>query len=72
MIPSKDKIKGAKPLMADKVCSFFRAGTPKSIGDSIISSIIIEVKGVGILNPKEPYKGALLSTCPSLSLNLLL
>ena len=51
MIPTKDKIKGAKPLMADKVCSFFRVGTPKSIGDSMIFSIVTEVKKAGILIP---------------------
>ena len=50
MIPTKDKIKGAKPLMVDGVCSFFGDGTPESTGDSIISSIMTKVGGAGILN----------------------
>ena len=45
-VPSKDKIKGAKPSM---VCSFFRAGNLKSTGDSIISSITTEVGGTSVL-----------------------
>jgi len=50
-IPGKDKIKEAKPLLADVVCSFFGAGTPESTRDSIISSIMIEVGEAGVLIP---------------------
>ena len=39
--------------MAGVVCPFFGAGTLKSTGDSIISSITTKVKGTGILILKE-------------------
>ena len=39
--------------MAGMVCPFFGAGTLKSTGDSIISSVTTKVKGTGILILKE-------------------
>ena len=51
MILGKDKIKGAKPSMAGMVCSFFGVSALKSIGDSIISLITIEVRGANVLIP---------------------
>jgi len=48
-IPGKDNIKGAKPSMASMVCPFFGAGNHESTGDSIISLIMTEVGGAGIL-----------------------
>ena len=43
------KTKGAKPSIVGMVCSFFEAGTPESTGNSVVSSITIEVRGVGVL-----------------------
>ena len=51
MILSKDKIKGAKPLMAGMACPFFGASTPKSVDDSTISSIMTVVGGASVLIP---------------------
>ena len=46
------KTKGVKPSMAGMVCPFFGAGTLESAGDSIISSIMTEVGGAGVLIPR--------------------
>jgi len=49
--PRKDKIKGAKPSMVGRFCSFFGVGTPESTGDLVISSITTEVRGASVLIP---------------------
>ena len=41
--------------MAGMVCSLFEAGTPESIGDSIISLIMTEVGGTSILIPRGTF-----------------
>ena len=51
-IIGKDKIIEAKPSMVGMAYPFFRPGTPKSTGDSIISSITTEVGGAGIHIPR--------------------
>lgn len=45
------KTKGVKPSMAGMVFHFFEVGAPESTDDSIISSIITEVRRGGVLIP---------------------
>jgi len=70
-IPSKDKIKGAKPSMAGRVYSFFRAGTLESTGTSIISSIMTKVKEASILIPRGILQRHFYKYSSHLSLTLL-
>ena len=46
-IASNTKTKGGKPSMADMACPFFGADAPESTVDSMISSMMTEVGGVG-------------------------
>ena len=56
VILGKDKIKGAKPSMVGRICSFFEASTPKSTGGSIISSMTTEVRRVGGILHRRSHK----------------
>ena len=50
------KIRGVKPSMADMACPFFRAGTPESTGDFVISLITTKVGGAGGILYKRSHK----------------
>ena len=54
MTAGSAKTREVKPLMVGMACTFFRANAFEPTGDSVISSIMIEVKGAeGILHKRS-------------------
>ena len=56
MIAVNVKTKEVKPSIVDRICPFFEAGTPKSIGDSMISLIMTKVGGAGVVLHRHSRK----------------
>ena len=56
MIPGNVKTKEEKPLIADVICPFFEVDALKSIGDSMISLIMTEVRGAEVVLHRHSHK----------------
>ena len=56
VIADNIKTKEVKPSIADRICPFFEAGTPKSIGDFMISLIMTKVGGAGVVLHRRSRK----------------
>ena len=56
MILGNVKTKEEKTLIANVICPFFEAGALKSIGDSMISLLMTEVRGAEVVLHRHSHK----------------